>query len=330
MKAQFPEEQTDTGEFQRQPDEFREWVSNDGSTAYPAAAGRYHLYISLACPWASRTFIVRKLKGLEQAIGMTVVDPVRDDRGWAFRDPGGGTRSVASSAKDGTAVVPPSTDPINGFDFLSEAYLATEPTFRGRVTVPVLWDKETRRIVNNCEDDICRMFNDAFDSLGCADVDLFPDDIAAEQETLSDFVYENINNGVYRAGFATKQAAYERGCRRVFDALDEMEKRLVSSRYLFGNRIVETDWRLFCTLVRFDAVYYGHFKCNLRRIVDYSNLHGYLLDLYQQPGIAETVNIEHIKRHYYITHTEINPTQIVPLGPILDFDAPHGRDRVSA
>lgn len=311
MKAQFPEEQTDTGEFQRQPDEFREWISNDNSTPYPALAGRYHLYISLACPWASRTYIVRKLKGLEEAIGMTVVDPVRDERGWAFRDGPGYSK-----------------DPINGFDFLNQAYTATNPQFRGRVTVPVLWDKQTHRIVNNCEDDICRMFNDAFNSLGKAEVDLFPRDIADEQEKLSDVVYEKINNGVYRAGFATRQAAYERACRRLFEALDQLEGTLATQRYLFGNRIVETDWRLFCTLVRFDAVYYSHFKCNLRRIVDYPNLHGYLLDLYQQRGIAETVNLDHIKRHYYVTHTEINPTQIVPLGPILDFSAPHGRDRL--
>ena len=312
MKAQFPEEQTETGEFERQPDEFRDWVSNDGSTKYPAVAGRYHLYISLACPWASRTFIVLKIKGLEDAIGMTVVDPVRDERGWAFRDGPGHSH-----------------DPINGFDFLSEAYSATDSKFRGRVTVPVLWDKETKRILNNCEDDICRMFNDAFDSLGRSNVDLFPDDIAVEQEKLSDFIYENINNGVYRAGFASRQAPYERACRKLFQALDQLEERLQTSRYLFGNRIVESDWRLFCTLVRFDAVYYGHFKCNLRRIVDYSNLRGYLLDLYQQPGIAETVNLDHIKRHYYVTHTEINPTQIVPLGPILDFNRPHGRERLS-
>jgi putative glutathione S-transferase len=312
MKAQFPEEHSEAGEFERQPDEFRDWVSNDGSTNYPAAAGRYHLYISLACPWASRTFIARKLKGLEQVIGMTVVDPVRDERGWAFREGPGYSR-----------------DPINAFEFLSEAYYATNPEFRGRITVPVLWDKETSGIVNNCEDDICRMFNDAFNSLGSTEIDLFPPDIANDQEKLSSFVYENINNGVYRAGFATRQAPYERACRRLFAALDEMEKRLAYSRYLFGDRIVETDWRLFCTLVRFDAVYYGHFKCNLRRILDYSNLHAYLLDLYQHPGIAETVNLDHIKRHYYITHTEINPTQIVPLGPLLDFTKPHGRDRLT-
>ncbi|MFL6583670.1 MAG: glutathione S-transferase family protein [Chthoniobacterales bacterium] len=329
MKAQFPEEQSETGEFQRQEDEFRDWVSQDGSTEYPAVVGRYHLYISLACPWASRTFIVRKVKGLEEAIGMTVVDPVRDERGWAFRDPEG-TIDSSSLRDDATRRVPASTDPVNGFAFLSEAYTASDRNFRGRVTVPVLWDKQGHRIVNNSEDDICRMFNDAFESLGRREVNLFPDDIADEQEKLSNFVYENINNGVYRAGFATKQAAYERACRRLFKAFDEIEQRLTTSRYLFGPRIVETDWRLFCTLVRFDAVYYSHFKCNLRRIVDYPNLHGYLLDLYQQPGIAETVNLDHIKRHYYITHAEINPTRIVPLGPLLDFTQRHGREKLSS
>jgi putative glutathione S-transferase len=194
----------------------------------------------------------------------------------------------------------------------------------------VLWDKETRCIVNNSEDDICRMFNDAFNSLGRADVDLFPRELAEEQEKLSAFIYENINNGVYRAGFATKQAPYERACRKVFAALDKMEQRLASNRYLLGDRIVEADWRLFCTLVRFDAVYYSHFKCNVRRILDYPNLQAYLMDLYQQPGIAETVNFDHIKRHYYITHEEINPTQIVPIGPELDLSKPHGRERLAS
>jgi glutathionyl-hydroquinone reductase len=310
-KAQFPEEQLETGEFKRQDDAFREWISNDGSTPYPAVAGRYHLYISLACPWASRTLIVRNLKGLQSAIGVTVVDPVRDQRGWAFRDGPGFSQ-----------------DPINHFSFLSEAYEATDPAFNGRVTVPVLWDKETRRIINNSEDDICRMFNDAFNSIGNADVDLFPKDIDAEHSQLSSIIYNDINNGVYKAGFATSQRAYEKGCRSVFTALDHLESRLASNRYLFGKRIVEADWRLFCTLIRFDSVYYLHFKCNLKRIVDYPNLQGYLLDLYQQPGIAETVNMDHIKRHYYITHDEINPTRIVPLGPILDLIRPHGRERL--
>lgn len=284
-------------------------------------AGRYHLYISLACPWASRALIVRNLKGLQKAIGLTIVDPVRDEEGWAFREP---------SEKWPPARQFESTDPVNHFRYLREAYAASDPNFDERVTVPVLWDKETKKIVNNCEDDICEMFNNAFNNVAAnKDVDLFPNDIKEEQGKLSDFIYENINNGVYRAGFATRQAPYERACKRVFDALDEMEKRLTNSRYLFGGRIVETDWRLFCTLIRFDFVYHGHFKCNLRRIVDLPNLHSYMLDLYQQPGIAETVSIEHIKRHYYMTHEQINPTRIVPLGPMVDLNAPHGREKLS-
>ena len=310
-EAQFPKEQSGSGELQRQEDIFREWVSADSSAPHAAVAGRYHLYISLACPWASRTLIVRNLKGLQEAIGLTVVDPVRDARGWAFRDGAGHSQ-----------------DPINGFLFLSEAYAATDPSFDGRVTVPVLWDKQTRRIVNNSEDDICRMFNDAFAAFGNAEVNLFPEDLADDHAKISEFIYKKVNNGVYRAGFATSQEAYERGCRTVFAALDELERRFSTSRYLFNSHIVEADWRLFCTLIRFDAVYHGHFKCNIRRIVDYPNLDGYLRDLYQQPGIAETVNFDHIKRHYYISHDDINPTQIVPIGPELYLERPHGREKM--
>lgn len=325
MTAQFPFEQSDSGEFQRQEDAFREWVSNDGSTSYPATAGRYHLYVSLACPWASRTVIFRKLKGLEKAIGMTIVDPIRDEKGWAFRDP---ERTRPGSL--GNLDEFESTDPVNGFRYLSEAYKATDPNFNQRVTVPVLWDKETKKIVNNCEDDICPMFNSAFNAVAChKHVDLFPEDLEAEHSKLCDFLYENVNNGVYKAGFATRQRPYEISARKLFDALDVLENRLTSSRYLFGNRIVEADWRLFCTLVRFDAVYHGHFKCNIRRIVDYANLQGHLVDLYQQLGIAETVSFDHIKRHYYMTQTEINPTRIVPIGPLLDLTKPHNRERLS-
>jgi putative glutathione S-transferase len=313
MKPQFPTEQSESGEFQRQEDAFREWISADGSTPYPAATGRYHLYVSLACPWASRTVIFRMLKGLEDAIGMTIVDPIRDERGWAFRyGPGH------------------STDPVNGFKFLSEAYAATDPNFDGRVTVPVLWDKETKKIVNNCEDDICRMFNNVFNDFARnKEVDLFPKEIEAEHAKLCDFLYDNVNNGVYKAGFATRQRPYEISCRKLFEALDQLEQRLSKSRYLFGNRIVEADWRFFCTLIRFDVVYHGHFKCNIRRIIDYPNLQGYLMDLYQQPGIAETVNFDHIKRHYYMTQTAINPTRIVPIGPEFDLTKPHGRGKIA-
>ena len=308
MCAQFPEEQSAEGEFERQEDAFREFLSTDGSTPWPAVAGRYHLYISLACPWASRTYIVHTLLGLQDVIGVTVVHPIRDEEtGWAFRDGPGYSH-----------------DPINGFAYLREAYVATDPHFHGRVTVPVLWDKQTRRIVNNSEDDICRMFAACFGGPGKPG--LFSAELAQGQAELSSFVYENVNNGVYRAGFASKQGPYEQACRRVFAALDELEARLQTSRYLFGSRIVETDWRLFCTLVRFDAVYHGHFKCNVRRIVDYPSLQGYLLDLYQQPGIAETVNFDQIKRHYYYTHDDINPTRIVPIGPELHMHAPHGRE----
>ena len=309
-QPQFADEQKD-GAFERQEDAFRHWIVADPNARFSAEAGRYHLYVSLACPWAHRTVIVRRLKCLEQAIGLTVVDPVRDDRGWAFRDGPGF-----------------SADPINGFSFLSEAYHATDPAFRGRFTVPVLWDKKTGQIVNNSEDDICRMLNDVFGAVSLCEVNLFPIDIETEHATLSAFIYDRINNGVYKAGFATEQRTYERACRSLFEALDELENRLATRRYLFGARIVEADWRLFCTLVRFDAVYHGHFKCNLRRIVDYPHLHGYLRDLYQQPGIADTVNLDHIKRHYYVTHTEINPTGIVPLGPALDLAQPHARGGV--
>ncbi len=309
-KPQFVDEQSEDGAFERQPDAFRDWVSSDGSTPYPAVAGRYHLYVSLACPWASRTVIARHLLGLEEAISLTVVDPIRDDLGWAFREGPGYT-----------------TDPINGFAYLSEAYLASDPKFKGRVTVPVLWDKETKKIVNNSEGDICRMLNGAFAALGNGTVDLFPQDIAPEQAKLSDYIYERVNNGVYKTGFATSQESYEEPCRALFAALDRLEDHLGSHRYLFGDRIVETDWRLFCTLVRFDAVYHGHFKCNIRRIVDYPNLQGYLMDLYQQPGIAATVDFDHIKRHYYYTHDDINPTRIVPIGPAMDLTKPHKRDR---
>ena len=318
MKAQFPDEQTKSGEFQRQEDAFRKWVTNDGSTPYPAAAGRYHLYVSLACPWASRTIIFRKLKGLEEAIGMTVVDPIRDERGWAFRDP----------------KIPPgapfeSTDPVNGFQFLSEAYNATDPDYNERVTVPVLWDKQTKKIVNNCEDDICRMFNDVFNEFARSkDLDFFPKEIETEHAKLSSFLHDNVNNGVYKAGFATRQRPYEIACRKLFEALDQLEERLSKTRFLFDNRVVESDWRFFCTLIRFDVVYHGHFKCNLRRIIDYPNLQGYLMDLYQQSGIAETVNFDHIKRHYYMTHTAINPTRIVPIGPLLDLEKPHNREQL--
>ncbi|MDF0642508.1 MAG: glutathione S-transferase family protein [Nitrospira sp.] len=311
-RAQFPDEQSEAGEFKRQADAFRHWVTADGSSGYPAASGRYHLYVSWACPWAHRTVIVRRLKKLESVIGMTVVDPIRDERGWAFRDGPGH-----------------SVDALNGFHFLSEAYRATDPPYRGRVTVPVLWDTVTKRIVSNSDDDLMRMFNRTFDRFTESRIDLYPERLHREIDELNEFIYENVNDGVYRAGFATSQRVYEQAVRRLFDALDQLDARLNTSRYLFGEAFVESDWRLFVTLIRFDAVYHGHFKCNVRRIIDYPNLFAYLKDLYQTDGIADTVNFDHIKRHYYITHDDINPTRIVPLGPEQDLRAPHGRERLA-
>jgi glutathionyl-hydroquinone reductase len=308
-KPQFPDEHSTDGRFVRQQDAFRAWVSADGTTPYPLEPGRYHLYVSWACPWAHRTIIARRLMGLEESVGMTAVDPIRDQRGWAFRDVPGA-----------------SLDPVNGFAYLSEAYRATDPSYRGRVTVPVLWEKAARRIVSNSDDDILRMFETTFMPLATHPIELVPQALRADLDVLNDVIYETVNNGVYSAGFATRQDAYERAALRLFEQLDELDERLRTRRYLFGPKPVETDIRLFVTLVRFDAVYYGHFKCNLRRIVDYPNLSGYLRDLYQLPGVAETVDFDHIKRHYYITHDDINPTRIVPIGPLQDLDAPHGRE----
>ena len=308
--AQFPKEHTKTGAFKRQEDAFRDWVKCDGSTPYKPEPGRYHLYVSLACPWAHRTIILRKLKGLEEVIGMTVVDPVRDERGWAFREGPGHT-----------------DDLINGFKFLSEAYYATDPNYGGRVTVPVLWDKKTKRIVSNSDDDLLRMLNGEFADFATNGYDFYPADLQGDIETLNQTIYDRVNNGVYLAGFATRQKPYERAAKRLFETLDELDARLATRRYLLGERLTEADWRLFPTLIRFDAVYHGHFKCNLRRIVDYPNLWPYLRDLYQHDAVAETVNLDHIKRHYYMTHDEINPTRIVPIGPMLDLETPHGRER---
>ncbi len=310
IKVQFPHENVGD-EFVRQEDAFRGWISDEAGSEYPVEADRYHLYVSLACPWAHRTIIVRMLRGLEDAIGMTVVDPVRDERGWAFTE-----------GPDHTL------DPINGFAFLSEAYFLTDPGYRARVTVPVLWDKKTKKIVSNSDDDIMRMFETEFDPLAKNDLDFYPASHRAEIEDLNELIYVTVNNGVYRAGFAGSQAVYERNAREVFKTLDLLEERLSTQRYLFGGTPLETDWRLFVTLVRFDPVYFGHFKCNLRQIAQYPNLFGYLRDLYQIPGVASTVNFDHIKRHYYLTHEDINPTRIVPIGPIQDLMAPHGRERL--
>ncbi|MBT3270178.1 glutathione S-transferase family protein [Candidatus Poribacteria bacterium] len=308
----YANEKTDQGDWDRQDDEFRDWVTRDGSSDYPAEPGRYHLYVSLACPWAHRTVIVRKLKRLQDVVGMTVVDPIRNDEdGWAFREGPGH-----------------SADPVNGWQFLKQAYTGTRPGYDARVTVPVLWDKQAGRIVSNVDEDIMRMLNAAFDDYTDADLALLPDGLVPEIDRVNDFIYPSINDGVYRSGFATTQDAYDKAVAALFDALNRLEERLSERRYLVGRAITEADWRLFPTLIRFDAVYHGHFKCNIRRLIDYPNLYGYTLDLYQQPGVADTVDFDHIKRHYYITHDDLNPTQVVPLGPDMDLTAPHGRDAI--
>ncbi|CAO3451600.1 Glutathione S-transferase, omega (EC 2.5.1.18) [Azospirillum argentinense] len=294
------------GAFVRPETQFRNWVRADGSTPFQPEAGRYHLFVSLACPWAHRTLILRKLKGLEDAIGVTVVDPLMREEGWTFPEP----------------------DPVTGSTRLHEVYTKADPTYSGRVTVPVLWDRKTGTIVSNESAEIVRMLNREFDAFGDASLDFYPAELAEEIDRLNAFVYDRVNNGVYKAGFATSQEKYEQAFDALFAALDELDGRLADRRYLLGNRQTEADWRLFTTLVRFDAVYVGHFKCNLRRIADYPNLSGYLRDLYQVPGVAETVDFHHIKRHYYASHTMINPTGVVPKGPALDLDAPHGRDSV--
>jgi glutathionyl-hydroquinone reductase len=307
-KAQFPREQDEEGCFVRQQDAFRHLVTADGSSGFVAAPGRYHLYVSWACPWAHRTILVRKLKRLENVIGMTVVDPIRDERGWAFRN-GPGC----------------SEDPINGFQFLSEAYLATDPAYQGRVTVPVLWDKQKRTIVSNSDDDLMRMLNSEFNAFTESTLDLYPSAYRSAIDQLNELIYETVNDGVYRAGFATSQRAYEAAVFPLFDTLNRLDARLQNQRYLFGSALLETDLRLFVTLIRFDAVYHGHFKCNIRQLAGYPNLFPYLRDLYQTPGIAETVNLDHIKRHYYVTHDDINPTRIVPVGPMQNLWEPHSR-----
>ena len=309
---QISEKETDErGAFVRQQSAFRNWVKADGSTEFPPEAGRYHLYVSLACPWASRAIIYRKLKGLEDAIPMTIVDPVRDAKGWRFFDD--------------------DPDPVNGFEYLSQAYELTEPGFSDRVTVPLLWDTKTNRAVNNESSEIIRMLNSEFNELAeNRELDLYPEELRGEIDEINERVYNSVNNGVYRAGFATTQEAYEEAFDELFETLDWLDGLLAERRFLTGDEITEADWRLFVTLVRFDPVYVGHFKCNLRRIADYPNLSGYLRDLYQRPGIAETVNIDHIKRHYYMTHPQINPTGVVPKGPELDLEAPHGREGVGS
>ena len=307
------------GRFERKDSSFRNWVTTDGSAGpsgiggFKAEPNRYHLYVSLACPWAHRTLIYRKLKGLEDMISMSVVNAFMGDEGWTF-NPGKGVIA----------------DPIFNATHLYNIYTAAQADYTGRVTVPILWDKKTNTIVSNESSEIIRMFNTAFDEVGALAGDFSPPELLAEIDALNEFIYPAINNGVYRAGFATTQDAYEEAVGEVFSALDTLERRLGNSRYLLGSTLTEADWRLFTTLVRFDAVYVGHFKCNLHRIVDYPNLWGYLRDLYQVPGIADTVAIEYIKMHYYGSHDTINPTLIIPIGPDIDFNAPHDREQLSA
>jgi putative glutathione S-transferase len=289
------------GRFQRQDSAFRGWLSRDGSTPFPAEAGRYHLYVSLACPWAHRTLIARTLKGLEDMIPITVVEPLMLENGWELAE---------------------GADPVLGARFLHQVYTAAKADYTGRVTVPVLWDKVAGTIVSNESSDILRMINGVFGDTG---PDLYPESKRAEIDALNGWIYDAINNGVYKAGFATTQAAYEDAVTALFAALERVEGILSEQPFLTGDRPTEADWRLFTTLVRFDAVYVGHFKCNLRRIVDYPNLWDYTRALYQHPGIAATVNMDHIKGHYHGSHATINPTGIVPLGPILDFNEPSTR-----
>ncbi len=300
------------GTFDRPQYTIRDRISADGSSGFLAEPERYHLYVSLACPWASRAVMVRKLLGLEDVISLGVVDPVRDERGWAFRDgPGYGL------------------DLVNGFQFLSEAYLRTQPDFDGRYTVPCLWDRENERLVSNNFPDITIDFETQFQAFQRPDApELYPEHLRAEIDEINAVIYNDVNNGVYKSGFATTQSAYEAAVTTLFDQLDWLEQRLATKRYLVGNQLTEADTRLFPTLARFDAVYVGHFKCNLRRLIDYPNLWGYARDIYQIPGIAETVNFDHIKRHYYMTHPQLNPTQIVPMGPIIDWMVPHGREHL--
>jgi putative glutathione S-transferase len=303
---QFRAETLDDGAFKRQPSRLRDWISPDGSTPFAPEAGRYHLYVSWACPWAHRTIIGRRLKGLEEAIGMSFVDPVRDERGWAFT----GGEFV---------------DEVNGFEFLSQAYDRTDADYAGRVSVPVLWDTKTGRIVNNESGDVLRMLDQSFGEFADDTYDLYPERHRPEIEELNELIYDTVNNGVYKAGFTTSQAIYEREVAGIFTTLDELDARLATSRYLFGDDPVETDWRLFTTLARFDAVYYIHFKCSRRRLVDYENLWPYFRDLYQSFGVADTVKLDQIRAHYYLTHPSINPNRLVAVPPAADFDEPHGR-----
>ncbi|WP_340115723.1 glutathione S-transferase family protein [Pelagibius sp. 7325] len=307
------------GRFERQDSIFRNWVTPDGSAGpggdagFKAEAGRYHLYVSLACPWAHRTLIFRKLKKLEDLISLSVVHWHMGEEGWTF--------------EQGRGVI---SDSVNGAEKLHQVYTAAKPDYTGRVTVPVLWDKQRETIVSNESAEIIRMFNSAFDGITGSTLDFYPKELRREIDAVNDTVYNNVNNGVYKAGFATKQEPYEKAFDALFATLDDLEERLSRQRYLAGPRLTEADWRLFTTLLRFDPVYHGHFKCNLRRLIDYPNLWAYARELYQVPGVAETVDFFHIKHHYYESHPTVNPSGIVPKGPAIDFSEPHGREALKA
>ncbi len=310
--AQFHPEISPEGRFVRQENAFTDVITADGSSGFPAEPGRYHLYVSLACPWAHRAIIVRRLLGLEDVITMSVVDPIRDHRGWRFTTgPGHGP------------------DPVNGFAYLAEAYTATDPDFTGRWTVPCIWDRVTGRLVTNDYPNITIQLHTAFAQFVTTATDLYPEHLRSEIHEVDDLVFPHVNNGVYKAGFATTQPAYDQAFEALFAALDTLEARLAGQRYLVGDRLTEADIRLFTTLVRFDTVYYSHFKCNLRRIVDYPHLWGYTRDLYQRDGFHTTTDFDHIKRHYYGTHERLNPSRIVPKGPAIDWWSPPDRSHLA-
>jgi len=319
---QWYDTKSNGGRYVRKASAFRNWVTADGSagpsgtSGFKAEEGRYHLYVSLACPWAHRTLIFRALKGLEDMISLSVVHWYMADNGWTF--------APAAKKLVFDEVI---SDPENGADYMYQVYLAADTRYSGRVTVPVLWDKKTQTIVSNESSEIIRMMNSAFDGIGAAKGDYYPNELRGAIDALNDRIYPNVNNGVYKAGFATTQKAYEDAVVPLFDTLDWLEERLKAQRYLTGTKITEADWRLFTTLVRFDPVYVGHFKCNIRRIADYPNLSGYIRDLYQQPGVATTVNMAHIKSHYYASHDTINPSGVIPVGPEIDYTKPHNRAR---
>ncbi|MGB3190647.1 MAG: glutathione S-transferase family protein [Limnoraphis sp.] len=305
-------EQDNQGKFNRMPTQFRNWIKKDGSSAFTVEQSRYHLYVSLACPWAHRTLMMRNLKGLQDVISVSIVDPEMGENGWNFSEEPG--------------CIP---DIVNSCNYLRELYLKANPQYTGRVTVPVLWDKPNQHMINNESREIIRMLDVEFEAYSKSGFNLYPEELQEQIDQTIDAIYQPINNGVYRSGFASTQTAYEEAVTELFKHLDHWEQVLESQRYLCGNKLTEADVCLFTTLFRFDPVYHGHFKCNLRRIVDYPNLWNYVKDIYQTPGVKETCNLDHIKRHYYKSHTQINPTRVVPIGPIINFDEPHDREKLS-